>query len=141
MIRTGLSGVLSGRTGSLKNTFRENMNLRQLLFRIVLTGGCLPRRFTRGGRARGARTAPYGHGPTFLERLFRHAPPTALIIDETTRFFAAATFLARRRIFYLLAPDSGFHTRLKPKPRKSFRLSVAKSVTPNAIKLSAVRVS
>jgi DNA-binding LacI/PurR family transcriptional regulator len=33
-----------------------------------------------------------------LERLFHHTPPTALIINETPRFFAAAEFLARRRI-------------------------------------------
>ena len=33
-----------------------------------------------------------------LENLFRHTPPTALIIDETPRFLAAANFLARHRI-------------------------------------------
>jgi len=33
-----------------------------------------------------------------LESLFRHTPPTALIIEEFPRFFAAAEFLARRRI-------------------------------------------
>ena len=33
-----------------------------------------------------------------LERLFRHSPPTALILDETRRYIAAAEFLARRRI-------------------------------------------
>jgi DNA-binding LacI/PurR family transcriptional regulator len=30
-----------------------------------------------------------------LERLFRHSPPTALIVDEAARFIAAAQFLAR----------------------------------------------
>jgi DNA-binding LacI/PurR family transcriptional regulator len=33
-----------------------------------------------------------------LERLFLHTPPTALIIDESVRFIAAAQFLARRGI-------------------------------------------
>ena len=33
-----------------------------------------------------------------LESLFKITPPTALIIDETARYFAAAEFLARRRI-------------------------------------------
>ncbi len=33
-----------------------------------------------------------------LERLFRHTPPTALIVDEAPRYIAAAEFLARRRI-------------------------------------------
>ena len=33
-----------------------------------------------------------------LERLFLHSPPTALIVDEASRYIAAAEFLARRRI-------------------------------------------
>ena len=33
-----------------------------------------------------------------LETLFRHTPPTALIIDETPRLFAAMEFLGRHRI-------------------------------------------
>ena len=33
-----------------------------------------------------------------LTRLFQRTPPTALIIDETPRFFAAVEFLARHRI-------------------------------------------
>jgi DNA-binding LacI/PurR family transcriptional regulator len=33
-----------------------------------------------------------------LERLFRHSPPTALIVDEAPRYIAAAEFLARRGI-------------------------------------------
>ncbi len=33
-----------------------------------------------------------------LERLFRHSPPTALIVDEVPRYIAAAEFLARRGI-------------------------------------------
>jgi LacI family transcriptional regulator len=33
-----------------------------------------------------------------LERMFRHSPPTALIVDETPRCIAAAVFLARRGI-------------------------------------------
>lgn len=33
-----------------------------------------------------------------LERLFRHSPPTALIVDEVARYIAAAEFLARRGI-------------------------------------------
>ena len=33
-----------------------------------------------------------------LERLFQRTPPTALIIEETSRFIAAAQFLAHRRI-------------------------------------------
>ena len=33
-----------------------------------------------------------------LETLFRHTPPTALIIEETPRLFAAMEFLARRSI-------------------------------------------
>lgn len=35
---------------------------------------------------------------TLLERLFQRTPPTAMILDETPRFFAAAAFLARHRI-------------------------------------------
>jgi DNA-binding LacI/PurR family transcriptional regulator len=33
-----------------------------------------------------------------LTNLFRHTPPTALIIDEIPRFFATVAFLARHRI-------------------------------------------
>ena len=33
-----------------------------------------------------------------LERLFLHSPPTALIVDESARYIAAAEFLARRGI-------------------------------------------
>jgi DNA-binding LacI/PurR family transcriptional regulator len=33
-----------------------------------------------------------------LERLFLHSPPTALIVDESPRYIAAAEFLARRGI-------------------------------------------
>jgi LacI family transcriptional regulator len=40
---------------------------------------------------------PEGFG-RLLERLFRHSPPTALIVDESARYIAAAEFLARRGI-------------------------------------------
>jgi DNA-binding LacI/PurR family transcriptional regulator len=33
-----------------------------------------------------------------LERLFQHTPPTAVIVDEASRYIAAAEFLARRGI-------------------------------------------
>ena len=40
---------------------------------------------------------PEGFGK-LLESLFRHSPPTALIVDESARYIAAAEFLARRDI-------------------------------------------
>ena len=71
------------------------------------TPGSVERAFLDELAAHGIATSDY-HLPDWeetpkgfsklLESLFRHTPPTALIIEEFPRFFAAAEFLARRRI-------------------------------------------
>lgn len=115
--RTG--GLEIARTGPDKvPAYREAT--RQLLelghHRIVLIAraarrkplpGTCERAFMEELRAHGVATGEYnlpdweetpeGFGK-LLERLFRHSPPTALIVDESVRYIAAAEFLARRSI-------------------------------------------
>ena len=71
------------------------------------TPGLTERAFLEELTAHGVQTSSY-HLPDWeetpegfsrmLERVFHYSPPTALIINETPRFFAAREFLASRRI-------------------------------------------
>ena len=71
------------------------------------TPGACERAFLEELAAHGVPTGAY-HLPDWeetpagfsrlLRSLFQNTPPTALIIDETARYFAAADFLARQRI-------------------------------------------
>ena len=71
------------------------------------TPGICERTFLEELRSHGVPTGPYNlpdweETPQgfhhLLEALFQHTPPTALIIDETPRLFAAMEFLGRHRI-------------------------------------------
>ena len=74
--------------------------------RVPVPGACA-QAFLEELAAQGIATSEY-HLPdweetpegfhSLLERLFRHSPPTALIIDESARYIAAVEFLARRNI-------------------------------------------